>query len=98
MSEAKNPVFDKDGKYLYFAASTDSGPSLKPTSAASPAGHPQRLPDGAGEGPASPFAPESDEEKSEKRRTDKKKDDAKKDDKDKDKRQAKTPDVEDRLR
>src|SRR5260370_36743682 len=30
MSDAKNPVFDKDGKYLYFTASTDSGPSLQP--------------------------------------------------------------------
>jgi tricorn protease len=30
MSDAKHPVFDKDGKYLYFTASTDSGPSLQP--------------------------------------------------------------------
>ena len=30
MSEAKNPVFDKDGKYLYFDASTDSGASMQP--------------------------------------------------------------------
>ena len=28
MSEARYPVFDKDGKYLYFAASTDAGPSM----------------------------------------------------------------------
>ena len=26
----EDPVFDKDGKYLYFTASTDSGPSLQP--------------------------------------------------------------------
>ena len=30
MSDAKYPVFDKNGKYLYFTASTDSGPSLEP--------------------------------------------------------------------
>ncbi len=28
MSDAGNPVFDKDGKYLYFTASTNSGESL----------------------------------------------------------------------
>ena len=30
LSDARYPVFDKDGKYLYFTASTDSGPSLQP--------------------------------------------------------------------
>jgi tricorn protease len=30
MSDARNPVFDTDGKYLYFTASTDSGASLQP--------------------------------------------------------------------
>jgi tricorn protease len=30
MSDARYPVFDKDGKYLYFTASTDAGPSLQP--------------------------------------------------------------------
>ncbi len=30
MSDARHPVFDRDGKYLYFTASTDSGPSLQP--------------------------------------------------------------------
>jgi len=29
MSDARHPVFDKDGKYLYFTASTDVGPSLE---------------------------------------------------------------------
>ncbi len=29
MSDALYPVFDKDGKYLYFAASTDVGPSME---------------------------------------------------------------------
>jgi tricorn protease len=30
LSDARYPVFDADGKYLYFTASTDSGPSLEP--------------------------------------------------------------------
>ena len=30
MSDTQYPVFDKDGKYLYFTASTDSGASLQP--------------------------------------------------------------------
>jgi tricorn protease len=30
MSDARNPVWDKGGKYLYFTASTDSGSSLQP--------------------------------------------------------------------
>lgn len=29
MSDARYPVFDADGKHLYFTASTDSGPSLE---------------------------------------------------------------------
>jgi tricorn protease len=29
MSDARYPAFDKDGKFLYFTASTDSGPSLQ---------------------------------------------------------------------
>jgi tricorn protease len=64
LSDAKYPVFDKEGKYLYFAASTDSGPSLQPD-----------VGSGArnatlsvylivlSKDEASPFAPESDEEK-----------------------------------
>lgn len=30
MSDSAHPVFDKDGKYLYFTASTDIGPALEP--------------------------------------------------------------------
>ncbi|MBK5292373.1 MAG: PD40 domain-containing protein, partial [Acidobacteriia bacterium] len=30
MSDAGRPAFDKDGKYLYFLASTDSGPAMEP--------------------------------------------------------------------
>ncbi len=64
MSDARNPVFDRDGKYLYFTASTDSGPSLQ-----------RDIQSGArtstsslymivlSKADPSPFAPESDEEK-----------------------------------
>ncbi len=64
MSDAANPVFDKDGKYLYFTASTNSGESLgldihrtarTSTSSIYMAVLDKTL--------ASPFAPESDEEK-----------------------------------
>jgi tricorn protease len=64
MSDARHPIFDKDGKYLYFTASTDVGASLEADI-------------GAFSRPtsrsiymivldktlSSPFAPESDEEK-----------------------------------
>ena len=30
MSDAENPVFDKNGKYLYFTASTNSGAAMQP--------------------------------------------------------------------
>ena len=64
MSDARSPVFDKDGKYLYFMASTDSGASLEPdmqsgsrqvTNSLYLAVLDTSL--------ASPLAPESDEEK-----------------------------------
>jgi tricorn protease len=64
MSDAQSPVFDKDGKYLYFTASTDVGASLQPDihSFSHPTSRSiylavldKALP--------SPFAPESDEER-----------------------------------
>jgi tricorn protease len=64
LSDAKMPVFDKDGKYLYFTASTDSGPSLE-ADIASGARNVSRsiylvvL----SKTEPSPFAPESDEER-----------------------------------
>jgi tricorn protease len=76
MSDATNPVFDKDGKYLYFTASTNSGESLgldihavgrTSTSSIYLVVLNKSLP--------SPFAPESDEEKA----ADEKKPDAKPD-------------------
>ena len=65
MSDAKDPVFDRDGKYLYFTASTDSGPSLQPDvgSFTRPVTRSIYLTVLAKDLP-SPFAPESDEEKS----------------------------------
>ena len=64
MSDAQHPVFDRDGKYLYFTASTDSGPSLQPDvgSFSRPVSRSVYLVV-LGKDQASPFAPESDEEK-----------------------------------
>jgi tricorn protease len=64
LSDARNPVWDKDGKYLYFTASTDSGPSLEPDlrSATRPPSTSVYLAVLSKADP-SPFAPESDEEK-----------------------------------
>ncbi len=65
MSDARYPVFDNAGKYLYFVASTDSGPSLQPevgsfSHAVTASLYLVVLP----KSEPSPFAPESDEEKS----------------------------------
>ena len=64
MSDAKLPVFDKEGKYLYFTASTDSGPSLQPDvgSFMRPVTRSIYLVVLSRDEP-SPFSPESDEEK-----------------------------------
>ena len=64
MSDANHPVFDKDGRYLYFTASTDSGPSRQPDvgSFSRPVSRSVYLVVLARAEP-SPFAPESDEEK-----------------------------------
>src|SRR5216684_4353570 len=64
MSDAKNPVFDKDGKYLYFTASTDSGHSLQPDVGS----FMRQMTSNVylvvlAKDQPSPFAPESDEEK-----------------------------------
>ncbi|MGA2362539.1 MAG: PDZ domain-containing protein [Candidatus Aminicenantales bacterium] len=66
MSDARFPVFDAAGKYLYFAASTDSGQSLQPDihSFSRPVTRSIYLAVLAKDEP-SPFAPESDEEKGE---------------------------------
>ena len=72
LSDARYPVFDKDGKYLYFTASTDSGPSLEPDirSASRPATRNIYVAVLSKADP-SPFAPESDEERAAKPGADK---------------------------
>ncbi len=64
MSDAANPVFDKDGKYLYFTASTNAGESLAldihATARTSTSSIYLVVLDKT---QPSPFAPESDEEK-----------------------------------
>jgi len=64
MSDATNPVFDKDGKYLYFTASTNSGESLgldiHAVARASTSSIYLAVLDKT---QSSPFAPESDEDK-----------------------------------
>jgi tricorn protease len=80
MSDAESPVFDKGGKYLYFAASTNSGAAMQPDieSFARPVTA-SVYAVVLSKTEASPLAPESDEEK----KPDAKKDDAKKDEKEK---------------
>jgi len=88
MSEAKHPVFDKDGKVLYFSASTDSGLSMQPDihSRTHPWTHSIYLMV-LSKDQVSPLAPESDDEKpaDDKKKDEAKKDDSGKDSKDKDK-------------
>ncbi|MBY0504259.1 MAG: PDZ domain-containing protein [Bryobacteraceae bacterium] len=64
LSDARNPIWDRDGKYLYFTASTDSGPTIQPDiqSGSRPSTSNLYLLVLAKTDP-SPFAPESDEEK-----------------------------------
>lgn len=64
MSDAQNPVWDRGGKYLYFTASTDSGPAIQPDIQSG-----GRTDSSSiylivlSKADPSPFAPESDEEK-----------------------------------
>ncbi len=89
MSDAENPVFDKNGKYLYFTASTNSGAAMQPDieGFSRPVTASIYLMVLSKTEP-SPLAPESDDEKKEEakkddaKKDDGKKDDAKKDDKD----------------
>ena len=64
MSDARMPVFDKDGKYLYFTASTDAGPSFDQDlhSGIAPVTRSVYLAVLSNSDP-SPLAPESDDEK-----------------------------------
>lgn len=64
MSDARSPVFDKNGKYLYFAASTDIGPAMEADLHAATRPFAQNVYLVVlGKADGSPFAPESDEEK-----------------------------------
>ncbi|MDP2874697.1 MAG: PDZ domain-containing protein, partial [Holophaga sp.] len=78
MSDVRCPAFDRDGKHLYFAASTNSGASLQPDvhSAGGRSSFSLYVAVLSATDP-SPFAPESDEEKGEAKGDDKKGDDKK---------------------
>jgi len=86
MSDARHAIFDKDGKYIYFTASTNIGPTVAGLDMSSDGRMVTRhayvivlrkdLP--------SPLAPESDEEKAEKKDKDKESDAAKEQNKDED--------------
>jgi len=75
MSDARYPAFDKDGKFLYFTASTDSGPSLQPAMQSG-----ARLVSRSiyllvlSKDEPSPLTPESDDEKGDKKPDEKKTD------------------------
>ncbi len=79
MSEAKDPVFDKNGKYVYFTASTDSGASMEPdlNSSSRPVNRNIYL-IVLSKDQVSPLSPESDDEKTPE---EKKKDEVKEKDK-----------------
>jgi tricorn protease len=78
MSDATQPVFDKEGKFLYFAASTNSGPAMEPDLSSSARQVTRSLYlIVLSKDEKSPLLPESDDEKVE----EKKKDEPKKDDK-----------------
>jgi len=64
MSDARNPVFDPGGKYLYFTASTDSGASYQPDIHSTFRDQTQTVYMAVlSRTEPSPFLPESDEEK-----------------------------------
>jgi len=86
MSDAQNPVFDKGGKYLYFTASTNSGPAMQPDieSFSRPVTASVYVVV-LSKADASPLAPQSDDEK---KKEEPKKDEAKKDDKKEDKEKS----------
>jgi tricorn protease len=64
LSDARYPVFDKDGKHLYFTASTDSGPTLEADIASGSRTSTRSIyVTVLSRTEPSPFAPESDEER-----------------------------------
>ena len=86
LSDARYAVFDKNGKYLYFTASTNTGPSMGWLDMSSVA----RVTNRSAyvvvlrKDEPSPLAPESDEEKAEAKKDDAKKEEPKKDEAKKD--------------
>ena len=90
MSDAFQPIFDKDGKFLFFVASTNSGPAMEPDLQASV----RQVTCSLylivlSKDEKSPFLPESDDEKS----ADKKKEEPKKDEPKKDEKAEKSADI-----
>jgi tricorn protease len=64
LSDARFPVFDKDGKYLYFTASTDAGPSLEADIGSGARSVSRSIYLAVlSKSESSPFSPESDEER-----------------------------------
>jgi tricorn protease len=64
LSDANHPVFDREGKYLYFSASTNSGPRLEPDVLSAGKSETRSLYLAVlSKSEPSPFTPESDEEK-----------------------------------
>lgn len=91
MSDARNPVFDASGKYLYFTASVDSGASLQPDIHSMFRSVTQNIYlIVLSKTEPSPFVPESDEEKGseEKKEPGEKDKEAVKDDKNRDKEKS----------
>jgi tricorn protease len=90
MSDARQPVFDKEGKFLYFAASTDAGPAMEfdLQSSVRQVTYSLYL-IVLSKDEKSPFLPESDDEKA----ADKKKEEPKKDEAGKDEKSDKPADV-----
>ncbi len=95
MSDAASPEFDRGGKYLFFTASTNSGPAMQPDIE----GFSRPVQSSVylavlGKATASPFAPESDEEK---KKEEPKKEDAKKEEPKKDEAKKEEPKKEDKV-
>jgi tricorn protease len=91
MSDAFQPIFDKEGKFLYFVASTNSGPAMEPDLQSSV----RQVTCSIylivlSKNEKSPLLPESDDEKA----ADKKKDEPKKDESKKEEKADKPADVQ----
>ncbi|MGB6338609.1 MAG: protease, partial [Candidatus Aminicenantaceae bacterium] len=89
MSDARNPVFDASGKYLYFTASIDSGASLQPDIHSIFRSVTQTIYLAVlSKTEPSPFVPESDEEKAPEENAEDKEEDATNNTKNQDKKKS----------